>query len=252
MLNGLDLRALQRSAHVVYVRTQRMLTSCSEGTLLTYLSNTERERHARFPCHQTAKLYLTSHVLTRGLLAQVLGYMPHELTFTTNTWGRPELSGTAADSGVRFSVSYAPGLVACALSLHADIGVDVEYELRDVAIDSAIQRVCSVSERAALMRLAASEQRTRFFELWTLKEAYGKALGRGLTASLSSVSFDIKHPDRVQAHFAEGVRERAEDWTFVQRALPPAHRIAVALRAGRAAQIRMCELSALHVRGNSR
>jgi 4'-phosphopantetheinyl transferase len=88
-----------------------------------------------------------------------------------------------------FNLSHTTGLVACALARQAVVGVDVEHASRRVDLDGVGRRVFSAGEQATLAALPVEAQADRFFEYWTLKEAYMKA--RGLGFALPPASFEL-------------------------------------------------------------
>ena len=234
----LDLHGLRDCAHIVYARPECVLSQVPRAALLDVLSEAERAKQARFLAPEDAELYLVAHALTRCLLARYLGLAPRALAFQAGARGRPELDGPAADSGVRFNLSHTRGLAACGVSLHAAIGVDVEHTTRKVELLRVGKRVFSPRERAGLAELTGAAQRRRFFELWTLKEAYVKATGKGLASPLQGVTFEAQGDDPVVVSFEDPADGSEEAWCMRRHELPPQHRLAVALHAGRAARVR--------------
>lgn len=78
------------------------------------------------------------------------------------------------------SLSHARGLVAVAASRSGPLGVDLESR-REFEIDGMARRWFDPVEVTWLYR--QGDQLGAFLELWTAKEAVGKALGRGLRGS---------------------------------------------------------------------
>lgn len=85
---------------------------------------------------------------------------------------------------VRFNLSHTRGLVGCALTLDSAVGFDVEHSGGRGASLELAQRFFAPPEIAALEGLEAEALRSRFYETWTLKEAYLKARGLGLSLPL--------------------------------------------------------------------
>lgn len=236
---------LRGAAHALYARPREVLQTVGEARLLAYLSEDERERHARFHYPEDRAIYLVAHALTRLSLARVLGREPAALSFSASERGRPELAGPEAELAprLRFNLSHTHGLVACALTLEADVGVDVERLDRSIELVAVGKRVFSARELAGLHALAGEPQRARFFDLWTLKEAYVKAIGKGLSGPLQAISFSPDHPDPVPVAFDASAEDAPEAWCFRRCAVGPTHLIAVALRAGPAAAVSFRELA---------
>ena len=100
---------------------------------------------------------------------------------------KPYLEGAG---GVEFNISHTKGLVVCAVADRA-LGVDTE-QIRPFKA-GLMRRVCSESERGFVLegRSEAARQE-RFFRLWTLKESFVKAIGRGLAFPLGDITFSLE------------------------------------------------------------
>ena len=93
------------------------------------------------------------------------------------------------------------------------MGVDVEAVERGAEILAITEQICSPQELVQLAQLREDEQRSRALTLWTLKEAYSKARGLGLSLALQKISFvwsDEEGVGLVDASLA-GAHER---WRF--------------------------------------
>ena len=92
--------------------------------------------------------------------------------------GKPRF---AVSDAPRFNLSHCRKAICCALSGFS-VGVDVQPLHR---YDGKFRRILSEEERAWI---EAADSDHRFTELWTRKEAYGKALGVGLGYALSNTA----------------------------------------------------------------
>ncbi|MFI5306274.1 MAG: 4'-phosphopantetheinyl transferase family protein [Polyangiales bacterium] len=192
------------------------------------LSDDEIERHARFRFEEDRDAYLVAHALTRTMLASALDVPGRELRFEPGANGRPELAWPERAPRLRFNLSHTRGLVACGLALELDIGVDVEHEDRRVEIDSLSKRVFSTTERQGLDALQGDAQRRRFFEVWTLKEAYLKATGVGLTRSLQAISITLAEGRPPSIAFASPNGDSGTRWLMRVQTVRPRFVLAVA------------------------
>ena len=225
----LDAEQLNGAARVVYARPDVILAEVGRESLLVCLSGDERERHARFRFEEDRDAFLVAHALTRRLLAAAARVEPLALCFTTGERGRPELSQPSSALELRFNLSHTRGLVACAVTLRRSIGVDVERIDRRVELLGVARHVFSAREIAGLEALTGEAQRLRFFDLWTLKEAYVKAIGKGLAGPLRAISFAPEVADPVPVHFDPEAADDPGVWCF-RRHCPGANfRLAVAL-----------------------
>jgi 4'-phosphopantetheinyl transferase len=194
------------------------------------LSDEEQARAQRFRFVEDQQTYLLAHALTRSLLAELCGVAPRALRFENGAHGRPELAWPERTPPLRFNLSHTRGLVACAVALEHDVGVDVEHADRRVDIDQLARSVFSDAERAALARLEGDARRARFFELWTLKEAYIKAVGKGLALRLQAISLELDALPVPRIAFAAPVEDDPQAWSLHVERPGPGHTLAVALR----------------------
>jgi 4'-phosphopantetheinyl transferase len=118
-----------------------------------------------------------------------LGVRPEEVELECGAHGKPALAGRFADSELRFNVSHCDDLAVYAFSSGRDIGIDVEA-IRDLPdADDIAARFFSRGENAAYGALEPRDRPLGFFQCWTRKEAFIKALGDGLYHPLDR--FDV-------------------------------------------------------------
>lgn len=190
------------------------------------LSPEERARAARFHFDRDRFVYTAAHALVRGLLSYCTGLPAKDWRFSVEDHGKPELMAPAGMPRLRVNLSHTRGLAAVALTVDHDIGVDVEWLQRSVETTSLAGRVLSDSERRVLAAAPEAAQVETFLTFWTLKEAYVKAIGKGLSQPLDAFSFDL---DTLSIAFGEDAADIAALWHF--RALRPSaeHVMAIAV-----------------------
>lgn len=130
---------------------------------------------------------ITRALQRHALSAYVAGIHPSEWQFRKSAEGRPSLAPPFEHLGLHFNLSHTEDLVALAVCRHVCVGIDVE-KLGPVSLAVA-ERFFSAAEVAQLRALPADSQPRRFMQLWTLKEAYLKAVGTGLAGGLGRMSF---------------------------------------------------------------
>jgi 4'-phosphopantetheinyl transferase len=118
------------------------------------------------------------------------------------------------------------------VALERDVGIDVEHIERRVDIDQLARSVFSDAERTALARLAEERRRLRFFELWTLKEAYIKAVGKGLALPLQAITLELDSVRAPRITFDARLEDSSDAWWLEARRLGEAHMLAVAFKRG--------------------
>lgn len=198
----------------------------------SWLSNDERRRYGRYVRPRDRELFLFAHALQRHTLSQYADVEPGAWDFRSGEHGRPEITGDLARLGLRFNISHTPGVVACLVSDGADAGVDVEN--CDAAADplKLAANVFSPAEFQAIKDLPAPDLNRRFYEIWTLKEAYIKARGMGLALPLKKFTFTIESSGTIQIRFDADLDDDPADWQFQLWQPSDKHQGAVALRRG--------------------
>ena len=163
---------------------------------------------------EPAQTFLAARVFLRSVLSVYAELAPAAWRFETNPWGRPHIANRDAPEGLRFNLSHKPSQVTCLVGFERELGVDVEDRAanRPYLLEIAT-RFFSSREAAALRALPPERHRERFYQLWTLKESYIKARGRGLSLGLSKFSF-TPAGDTATVVFEEGFDDQPEKWNF--------------------------------------
>ncbi|MEZ4407495.1 MAG: 4'-phosphopantetheinyl transferase superfamily protein [Polyangiales bacterium] len=202
----------------------------TRSALLALLPARERARHAAFRHEGGADEFLCGRAMLRALRSADAPVDPRAWVMGENRYGRPWIVGPPAGRLRWGNVSHTRGMVAVLLSDIEAAGVDVERVARRVSPREIAHRYFSVPEREALMALDDEGARSRFFDLWTLKEAFIKAKGMGLAIPLGDFSFDPAR-EPVQVRFAPTLDEDPGRWWFHRSDPTPEHRVALAARA---------------------
>ncbi|MET7690710.1 4'-phosphopantetheinyl transferase superfamily protein [Streptomyces sp. NPDC005483] len=186
---------------VVYGAADAWASAGPEG-----LSAAELARRAALRTPAARRTYLASRLLARRTLGVLLGVPWREVRITRTPLGGPVLPDRP---GVRLSISHTGQLVTVGLSRCGPLGVDAERARRPVRPELA-GRICTPAELAAVAALDEPDRSESLLRLWTLKEAYVKALGTGLRVPVRGFGFDDfegPHPDG------------PDGWSFTTRAV---------------------------------
>lgn len=194
------------------------------------LSPDEFARYGRFIFARDRHLFLVAHATLRRVLSHYASVHPAAWKFEVNKYGRPSIAAGLCDLPLRFSLSHAYGLVACAVRIELDVGVDVERLSREVLFMEIADQFFAPAEATALRALSDRERSNQFFDYWTLKEAYIKARGIGLAIPLRQFSFDLKSLDRIEIRFDPSIHDEPSAWHFELIRPTSDHALAVAAR----------------------
>jgi 4'-phosphopantetheinyl transferase len=182
------------------------------------LSPDEQARAGRFVAPRDRARFIAARSFLRRLLARHVGARPAELRFHYGPHGKPVLADRGAE--LRFNLAHSDALAVCALGVGpGDLGVDVERvkPLRDL---QALSRTAfSPRERARLESLPEPQQLRAFYEAWTRKEAFLKALGCGLGRPLDS--FDVAFGPGESPRLVWSISDPDEPIRFALHAFEP-------------------------------
>jgi len=195
----------------------------------TLLSADEVMRADRFLQPDDAVRFIVGRALARTMLSRYADVAPRDWPLVIDAHGRPHLGHRPFNApDLRFNLTHTRGLVACAVTVGREVGIDVEHVKRQVAHDVP-ERFFSPQEVAELRALSTADQQVVFFDYWTLKEAYIKARGLGLAVPLRQFTF-VRSSARPTIAFAPELHDDPGSWQFAQFWPTAEHRMAVAVR----------------------
>ncbi len=177
--------------------------------------------------------YIASRWLLRSCLARYTGTPAAAITFARTDKGKPYIP----HSDIHFSLSHSGHWALLAVSRTALLGVDIEANRRTRDLPGIAEHYFHPQEYALLSRLPADDQTDYFYRLWTLKEAFFKAIGLGISAGLENIHFTLASdnnpgaPPQIRAAINPTLPHAHADWQFQQWQLPEGDLIALAYAA---------------------
>jgi 4'-phosphopantetheinyl transferase len=185
-----------------------------EQDLMKLLSADELHRADAFVFDEDRTRYICWQGSLRCILGGYLGISPALVTFERAEFGKPFLCPAINPSDIRFNISHSHTLMLVAVARARELGIDVEYHRDNIVAEQIPERFLSPREVVQLRALPLQLQQRAFFNCWTRKEAYIKALGEGLSHPLHS--FDVSFaPDADAAlRYVAGNPEELTRWSF--------------------------------------
>lgn len=171
----------------VYVlNLQNGISSLHYNQLLSHVSDSKKERISRFKFKKNACETLMSDILTRYFAMKNTGIKNTDITIVQNDYGKPYIDKLPS---FHYNCTHSGEWVAIAIS-DMPVGVDIEV-LKDMGMDIA-KRFFTQKECQYIKNAPHNHRTKHFFDLWTLKEAYIKKHGKGLSIPLDSFSMNVK------------------------------------------------------------
>jgi 4'-phosphopantetheinyl transferase len=185
---------------------------------LSAMVTLERQRRIKaLRRYKDAIRALIAELLLGEVIFQHTGLKLTEVELAKNNYGKPFLR---SNQDIKFNISHSGDWVVCVINAY-EVGVDVE-KIKPIE-QSLWERFFAPEECAALLATPTVERIAHFFELWTLKESYVKAVGQGLSLSLSSFAIQVTPAGIIICQDGK----ISTDWHFRQYELAPGYKLAV-------------------------
>ena len=233
----------ENEIHLWSIDPQQITGQGQLASLKTLLNTAELAKVQRYRLAKAQHNALITRAFVRAVLALYTDLQARDLIFEITEHGKPELSNSSLP--LRFNLSHNNNLIICAVCLNHDIGCDVESLSRKISVNNIARRYFSTSEYQSLKMLPPAAQRSRFFEYWTLKEAFVKATGRGLSQGLDTFSFQIGSAEQAAfndnialTHSENSVMQNNHDWYSCLNYLDQTHCIAICVNSRKPLQIK--------------
>jgi 4'-phosphopantetheinyl transferase len=205
-------------------------TSIAEFRILSVvLSPDEKQRAERFHFEIDRRRFIICRGILRSILGSYMGIEPDRLHFCYGEKGKPEISDQPSQAPIRFNASHSHGIAVFAFARCREIGIDVEM-VRDIPdMVQIAKRFFSAGEFNGLSSLPESKRKEAFFNCWTRKEAFIKAIGDGLTMPLDSFEVSLVPGEPAELLKIHVDREESPRWCIQDIGLDPPHISAFAI-----------------------
>jgi 4'-phosphopantetheinyl transferase len=222
-------RQLQLHGREVQLLAVRLEAAKATLALMySWLAPEETARAARFRFDRHRQAYVLGRGVLRALIANYLRVVPETVNFSYGSKGKPALNKAACP--LSFNVSNSGEIAVYAFTSNCEIGVDVEHRRRVVEIEPIARRFFAASEVDALLTLPQESRDDAFFNCWTRKEAYIKAVGDGLSVPLDSFEVTLRPGDPARMIALNGSEAEAARWTMHAFTPDPEYTGAIAYR----------------------
>lgn len=175
------------------------------------LSHDEQTKSLSFKQQKHQQYYIASHGKLRTILSDYTNTHPKHLEFKHTEFGKPYLS----NHKLSFNLSHTENKMLLAVG-YGDIGVDIETWHTKIDF-LAIAKLCFAEcEIQHWQQTAKAEKHKVFFQYWTRKESFIKAVGLGLNIDVAKV---ISSPNKTQFIHIPEQYGKPKDWQLIDLAL---------------------------------
>ncbi len=192
----------KQEIHLWYIN---LSLDASQTTIaLSLLNDTQRDKYHRRANPQLKAAYLAGRFHLLNLLAAYSKITPEEVLLSYSRLNKPYLNPNP--SGIEFNFTdtiidnKSIGLFSFTCSV--EIGVDIEALTRKCNAQAIVAKRFSQAETNFVKDNNGVLNLQRVLSIWTRKEAYGKATGKGINFKMSDV--DLASPGQFSLEFIAG------------------------------------------------
>ncbi|WP_461011837.1 4'-phosphopantetheinyl transferase family protein [Streptomyces capparidis] len=210
---------------VVHSEVDAWLPRLPDGPAVRRLLGRDWERYTRMRNPRMRARFAATRSLLKHAVGVAVEAPPHTVELGYSAFGRPYPRGL---DQVDVSLSHTGDFLLLGLTTRGRIGVDAEEADRPLLDKGTARHICTPHEIQALARMPVGQRNRGAVRLWTLKEAYSKAIGQGLRFRFTEFGFGgdgqpvgVRRPD--------GTPGTGSEWTFATYLLQERFRASVAL-----------------------
>lgn len=176
-----EISLLPEEVHIWCIRWDELTTFIMKHW--DVMSELEKKKINGFKFYEDRMRCASGKVLTRLLLSRYLDLENTKIEICHGKYGKPYLKQIEKESAIQFNVSHSGSVVVLAFVNFNNIGIDVEQIDPFFEYEDIVRSFFSKEEIEYVQRKKSSEA---FYQLWTAKEAYLKAIGKGLIEEMPS------------------------------------------------------------------
>lgn len=155
---------------------------------------------------------VTSKAIVKDIISKYLGINSDQIKYSYNRFGKPVLPENINLPCLNFNISHSENLGIIALVKKNQIGVDVERLIDLTDIDDIIILCFSKNEQRLFKDLEGLEKTRLFYKIWTGKEAFIKAVGKGFSFPLENISFGLNINKEIMISEISDFQENLNNW----------------------------------------
>ncbi len=192
------------------------------------LSAEEHDRAASFRFIQDQKRFVIRRAILRHLLGSYLDLPARNVRLLSETNKKPVVEDQNGSSGVRFSCSQSADWGLITVARDRELGVDIECHGALTDVNHMAEICLSQNEIIEFLELTEDVKIKYFIDVWTCKEAFVKAIGKGLSFPLKEITVPMKSNQPVKLLKVENHALAGERWKLISLDVKPGFSAALA------------------------
>lgn len=205
-----NLNLTSEEVHIYCANLNLSVTEVDKLEML--LTEDEREKANRFRFDQHRRRFIIARGRLRQILANYLHITASEIIFEYSDRGKPSLRDRLQASNLQFNLSHSDDLALYAFTTQDKVGIDLEYLCSRTDPLQIARRFFAPQEYELIASLEEKKQQEVFLHIWTIKEAYLKATGEGLSGSIDAAEVLFKEDRPIGLAAIGGNLQKAAEW----------------------------------------
>ncbi len=164
--------------------------------LRNILTKDEQKKADKFRFEHLQHRFTLTRATLRIILGKYLQISPKQVEFSYGSKGKPSLVPFLNNQSIEFNLSHSEDIALYGFSKNRNIGIDIEKIRSNCDVEQLAKRFFTPREYHIISELKGRKQQQAFFQAWTSKEAYLKAIGEGLVGGLDQIEIDLSSENR--------------------------------------------------------
>ncbi len=189
------------------------LQACKSKMIVeSVLSPDELIQASQFKFKELQQKFLLRRTILRKILGRYCGSSPKKLNFCTTSYGKPYITG---DINISFNFSHSNELAYVAITNDLPVGIDVELIEEFDSKEKVAKQFFSPKEYTEYTNLEPHKKLEAFFDIWTRKEAFIKAIGEGLSYPLDQFQVTFKNRSDTKINYTATTQQGMPEWKLL-------------------------------------
>lgn len=190
-------------------------------TFASILSEREKMRAGSFRFKKNKKRFIIGRGILRIILGFYLNIKPELLEFHYGPYGKPQLNEKNYNEAIQFNLTHSHELALCAFTRGRRLGIDLEYITNIPDLKVITTHIFSRRENMIFKKIPKNKKLNAFLKCWTIKEAYSKAMGTGLTELYKQFDFSFSLGISTSKHKMKKYVKKTSNWSLMSFAPLP-------------------------------
>ncbi len=180
-----------------------------ENALYDLLSVDEKKRASKYRSEKDRSFFIIARGIIRKIISYYLAVDPKIISFFYNNYGKPYINHYRF---LCFNISHSEDLLMCIIAKNREVGIDVERIIDLDNYELIAQRFFSYNEYLNLKSVPQKYRLSSFYECWTRKEAFVKAIGNGFSYPFNQFEVSLMPNEPAVLRSIEGNVMHAKKW----------------------------------------